>query len=125
MDRRNFLKGTVMVLGGATLKASEEPSQTARPLPWVAAPEYYDDTLPRDPKEIHVVPFKGERYEALIPDTLDLAEYAESTVHGLTQLISPIETDYCVYHLLHKEANPIVFEIGHGSNQSQNAKWSE
>jgi hypothetical protein len=61
----------------------------------------------------------------VVPDTLDLAEYAENTVHGLTHLISPVETDYCIYHLLHKEANPIVFEIGHGSNQNQNAKWSE
>jgi hypothetical protein len=91
----------------------------------VAHPNYYDDTVPRKPKDITVVPFQGEHYQARLPDTLDLADYAERATNALTRLISPVETDYCIYHLLHREANPIVFEIGHGSNQNQNAKWSE
>jgi hypothetical protein len=31
----------------------------------------------------------GERYEALVPDTLDLAEYAESALRGLTGVLDP------------------------------------
>jgi hypothetical protein len=124
MHRRDFLKSTLIVLGGAPLKGGEA-ANTMRPLPWVAAPEYYDAAVPREPKDVDLLPFEGERYEAKAPETLDLAEYAANTVHGLTHLISSVETDYCIYHLLHKEANPIVFEIGHGSNQNQNAKWSE
>src|SRR5262249_5794262 len=88
-------------------------------------PEYYDPALPKDPSEIPIKPFEGERYEAEVPDTLDLTYHANEAINFLTRLISPEETDYCIYHLAWGQFNPTIFEIGHGSNQNQNAKWAE
>lgn len=97
----------------------------APPAPRVAHPEYYDPNLPDDPSAIPATAIEGEYYEADVPDTLDLVEFADGAVNSLTRLISPRETDYCIYHLVWATFNPAVFEIGHGSNQNQNAKWSE
>jgi hypothetical protein len=88
-------------------------------------PEYYDPALPKEPRDIRVKPFAGERYQAEVPDTLDLAHHADEALNCLTRMISPAETDYCIYHLAWGQFNPTIFEIGHGSNQNQNAKWAE
>src|SRR5713101_8338749 len=101
MNRRDFLQTTAALV--ATPLRGSERNHSARPLPWVAHPNYYDDTVPREPKDIAVAPFWGERYQARVPDTLDLAEYADRATNAFTRLISPVETDYCIYHLLHKE----------------------
>lgn len=88
-------------------------------------PEYYDPALPKAPNEIQLKSFEGERYDAEVPDTLDLVDNANEAVNFLTRMISPVETDYCIYHLAWPQFNPTIFEIGHGSNQNQNAKWAE
>ena len=85
----------------------------------------YDDSLPKNPDQLSVAPYQGERYIAEVPDTLDLVQYAHRSVNFLTRLISPEETDYCVYHFLHLGYNPAILEVGHMSTLSQNAKWSE
>ena len=38
----------------------------------------------------------GERYEATVPDTLDLAERAEIALNGLCRTVDP-EDDYMMY----------------------------
>src|SRR5262249_9636124 len=124
VDRRDFLKQTLMTAGVASLEGAAQGEPT-RPLPWVAEPAYYDATVPRKPEQISVSPFRGSREEQTVPDTLDLVDYAEKALNVFTRMISPLDTDYCIYHLVHAAANPLVFEIGHGSNQNQNAKWSE
>jgi hypothetical protein len=88
-------------------------------------PEYYGPALPKEPGDISVKPFEGERYRAEVPDTLDLAYHADEALNALTHMISPAETDYLIYHLAWGQFNPTIFEIGHGSKQSQNAKWAE
>src|SRR5688500_15200014 len=87
--------------------------------------DYYDPSLPKNPSEIPVKPFEGERYEAELPDTLDLAWHAGEAINFLTRCIAPEEMDYCIGHLMYTQFNPAIFEIGHGSNQNQNAKWAE
>ena len=40
---------------------------------------------------------KGTYYEANVPDTLDLAERARLSVHGLTSFLNPVQ-NYSPYH---------------------------
>ncbi len=87
--------------------------------------DYYDPTLPQTSSGILIEPFAGERYEAEIPDTLDLAYHANEALNFLTRCIAPESKDFCIFHLMHGQFNPTIFEIGHGSNQNQNAKWAE
>jgi len=39
--------------------------------------------------QVNVPAYEGERYEAIVPDTLDLAERAALAVHGLTGVLDP------------------------------------
>ena len=38
---------------------------------------------------------RGQRYEAVVPDTLDLAERAKLSVHGLTSFLNPLDNYSC------------------------------
>jgi hypothetical protein len=87
--------------------------------------DYYDPTLPKHPSEIPIQPFVGEHYEADVPDTLDLAYHANEALNFLTRCVAPESRDFCIFHLMHGQFNPTILEIGHGSNQNQNAKWTE
>jgi len=48
---------------------------------------------------------QGERYEASVPDTLDLAERARLAVHGLTSFLNPT-ADYAPYGHVYFNGNP-------------------
>ena len=85
--------------------------------------EYLDPTLPNDISEIPLTLYEGDRYEAEVPDTLDLAEYARESINYLTRLIAPEERDYWIYHLLYMAYNPTIFEFGHA--QWKNAFFAE
>ncbi|MGD8998258.1 MAG: glycoside hydrolase family 127 protein, partial [Anaerolineae bacterium] len=50
---------------------------------------------------------KGERYEALVPDTIDLQERAELAINALTRCTNP-EADYAVYFYADLHRNPPV-----------------
>ncbi len=64
--------------------------------------------------EVSFPPYGGERYEALVPDTLDLAERADFLIHALTSAADP-EADYEIFigsclnlnppRMQHKEAD--------------------
>ncbi|MBI2824454.1 MAG: hypothetical protein HYX69_07195 [Planctomycetia bacterium] len=102
------------LMAGSAASAAEHPDE-----------DYYDRSLPQSPGDIPIKPFDGERYEAEVPDTLDLAYHATEALNFLTRCIAPESKDYCIFHLMHGQFNPCIFEIGHGSNQNQNAKWAE
>ena len=51
--------------------------------------------------------YEGERYEAEVPDTLDLAERASLAISSLTQLLNP-QMDFVGYHRLRLYANPPI-----------------
>ena len=46
--------------------------------------------------EVGLPPYEGEKYEATVPDTLDLAERARLAVNGLTGPTNPL-ADYEIY----------------------------
>ena len=50
-------------------------------------------------------PYEGERYEATVPDTLDLQERARMAIHGITEITDPV-TDYEPYWIAYFRSNP-------------------
>ena len=55
--------------------------------------------------EFDVPPYQGERYEAMVPDTLDLQEIAGLAVNGLTGPTDPL-ADYELYFSVYFKHNP-------------------
>jgi hypothetical protein len=82
--------------------------------------DYIDRSLPA---EVSVAPYPGERYEAEIPDTLELTDHARLAINALTRLVTP-EWDYEQYCGIRVNSNPPVFNIG-GGLVNINPKWLE
>jgi hypothetical protein len=63
-----------------------ESTVAGRPKEWItpAAPP------------VAIAPYRGTRYEALVPDTLDVAEMARLAIGGLTGPLDPAD-DYSLY----------------------------
>ena len=60
--------------------------------------------------------FEGERYEALVPDTLDIAARADFAIHGLSNMADP-DLDYEVwFEALLNRNPPIVLHNFHDLN---------
>jgi hypothetical protein len=55
--------------------------------------------------DFEIPTYMGERYEAMVPDTLDLAERAELGINGLTGPTDP-EADYEIYFFVEFFSNP-------------------
>ena len=53
---------------------------------------YIRESIP----DFEVPPYEGERYEAMVPDTLDIAERARLAIRGLTGPTDP-EADHELY----------------------------
>jgi len=80
--------------------------------------EYMRDEVPT----FDLPPYDGERYEALVPDTLDLQERAALAVNVLTEATDP-DADYEMYWLTHLDKNPIVMQ--HDFNDHCQCKFIE
>ena len=87
---------------GPGLRAEEEASQW-RPGDPVG---YITPKIP----EVRLPPYKGERYEATVPDTLDLAERARLAVNALTEPTNPL-ADYELYNTVSFRTNPPSMEM--------------
>jgi len=59
--------------------------------------------------EFEIPPYTGERYEALVPDTLDLQERARLAIHALTEC-TDAAADYQIYFLVRFRTNPPVMQ---------------
>ena len=71
-------------VAGAPLENTETPRGAGREDIVYITPDAPKADAPR---------FEGERYEALVPDTLDIAERADFAIHGLSNMADP-EVDY-------------------------------
>jgi len=67
--------------------------------------KYMRDQAP----EFTIAPYEGERYEAMVPDTLDLQERAALAVNVLTGSTDP-EADYEIYWLVDLRRNPLLMQ---------------
>ena len=70
--------------------------------PW----KHADKSLPRIP----LPRIEGERYEAEVPDTLDLSHRAALAIHGITEMLDP-ETDYLMFDHAWFNRRPPVMTI--------------
>ena len=62
-----------------------------------------------DAPTVKIKPYEGDRYEAMVPDTLDLAERARLAVNGLTEPLDP-EDEYNLYWLVNFHNNPPIMQ---------------
>ena len=66
--------------------------------------------------------YQGERYEATVPDTLDIAQRAALAIHGLTSTTDP-EADYEIYWALYLDRQPPY--MFHSWNDHCGAKYMD
>ena len=74
------------------------------------------------PPEIKLPTYPGERYQAVVPDTLDLAERAKLAVRGLTGPLDP-NADYELYWYAMFRRNPPI--MWHNFNDHVQIKFHE
>jgi len=80
--------------------------------------EYVCKNIP----QFEVPTYKGKRYEAMVPDTLDLQERASLAVNGLTGPTDP-EADYELYWRVYFKHNPMMMH--HDGNDHVQVKFME
>lgn len=149
-SRRSFLKWITVIFGAGIASACErvlftptvEPSPTATltksasptltsigtatpEIPSTATstptPECSDDDLNALSQPFQI---DGVRYEALVPDTLDLQERSELTINALTQCTNP-EENYDAYFYGELRRNPPVMYRQMPFPQDFMGKWWE
>ena len=80
--------------------------------------EYINPVVPA----VQLPKYQGQRYEAVVPDTLDLAERAALGVHGLTSTLDP-QADYELYWFVSFHRNPPI--MSHDFNDHVQIKFHE
>ncbi|MGH9162734.1 MAG: hypothetical protein ACRD2X_22430 [Vicinamibacteraceae bacterium] len=105
INRRDFLKsGSAGVLVGGMAAGGESrtmlPARQARARSGI-------DYIRQDIPAFTIPPHRGERYDDVVPDTLDLAERARLAIHGMTSSTDPA-IDYEQYFLAVFYRNPPV-----------------
>lgn len=111
MDRRDFVKNSLLTAGGALAAAAgyadENPAgkqvMKAAGTPGKLSIQYIRKEIP----SFQVPVARGERYEDSVPDTLDIAERAKLCIHVLTS-ITDARADYEVFWLATFLRNPPV-----------------
>ena len=91
----------------------------------LATPSRAREYIRPDAPTVKIKPFTGERYEALVPDTLDLAERARLSVHGLTSPLDPND-DYDLYWTVNfKNTPPMMAKLPAYHQLSLTSKFME
>ena len=106
MDRRVFVKGSLLALGGATLPPLSRCGELGAPVPGSQSRpriEYARKEIP----SFDIPLYRGQYYEDKVPDTLDIAHRAELGVRVLTSIADP-QWDYQVYWIAWWDRNPAV-----------------
>ncbi len=109
MKRRQFIKKSVLTVGGAMLASRSRGAWAAisdkQALPPI---DYPTKNIPK----FEIPPYRGERYEDSIPDTLDIAHRAELAINALTG-ITDADAEYEVYWQAELFRNPAVMMHDH------------
>lgn len=117
MNRRSFLKDS------AKAAVSVASALALPPLSPALSSMSRKSALADEPRT-GLVP-EGNRYEAEVPDTLDLADRARRAINGLTRAVDP-EHDYEHYFLtMYMKNPPEMWHTGAGDMSCCNPKWSE
>ncbi len=114
MSRRDFLKlsealslGFILSACGLELTQTKTPAASATPMPAATQAPAATPTpgCVERSSLAQVVIVEGQRYEALVPDTLDLQENAKLAINALTRCTNP-DHDYEVYFYGNPTRNP-------------------
>ena len=117
LTRRQFVKHSAVAAIALSLIVVAS-SRVLGDEPQREAIQYINPKVPT----VELPAYRGQRYEAVVPDTLDLAERAALGVHGLTAPMDA-EADYEVYWLAQFRHNPPV--MWHDHNDHVGAKYYE
>ena len=108
LNRREVLKVGAMASVGAAAKRCLDQgllacSQDTPPAAWKPGDpiQYINPKIPG----FELPPYRGERYEATVPDTLDIAERARLAIHALTEVTNPL-ADHEIYCIVYLHTNP-------------------
>ncbi len=108
LNRREVLKVGAMASVGAAAKRCLDQgllacSQDTPPTAWKPGDpiQYINPKIPG----FELPPYRGERYEATVPDTLDIAERALLAIHALTEVTNPL-ADHEIYCIVYLHTNP-------------------
>src|SRR3990172_11396826 len=112
MDRRNFMKGSLLALGGSTLAAGMDSCRPSEVMNSKKNTKLVIDYPQKSIPEIVLPPCRGEWYEDTIPDTLDIAGRCELAINALTGITDP-NADYEVYWQAELFRNPPVMMHDH------------
>src|ERR1017187_8904596 len=104
VNRRDFMKGSLVVLGGSALCAAAPGSR--------ASPQLAIDYPQKNVPSLTIPSTRGVRYEDTIPDTLDIATRSELAINALTGIADP-KYDYEVYWEAQFFRNPAVMMHDH------------
>ncbi len=63
--------------------------------------EWIDPTAP----PVAIPPYRGQQYEVMVPDTLDVAEMARLAINGLTRPLDPAD-DFSLYWIVSYQTQP-------------------
>jgi hypothetical protein len=102
MDRRKFLKNSVMTCGALGLSSRIQATGESK-TGGSQKIQYIREEIPH----FEIPPYRGKSYEDKIPDTLDITEQLKLAVHGLTAIADP-KADYEIYWLADFFRNPPV-----------------
>lgn len=80
--------------------------------------KYIRDRIPA----FEIPPYKGRRYDDMVPDTLDIQERIDLAVNGLTGPTDP-EFDHMIYFRVDFRAHPPI--MGHGNSDVCTSKFME
>ena len=82
----------ILGIGIEQTAKKEQPVERRKGGPTGSGIQYIREEVPA----VEIPPIKGKYYEALVPDTFDLAERARLAVHGMTECTDP-DADYEIY----------------------------
>jgi hypothetical protein len=109
VNRRDFMKGSLAVLGTSTL-TSGWASHGA--VSFNSGPRLAIDYPQKNIPALEIPPYLGKRYEDKVPDTLDIATRCELAINAMTGITDP-RYDYEVYWEAQFFRNPAIMMHDH------------
>ena len=91
----------ILFVGSVNAAASDDSFYPDPPVPGPGEVEYMNP----NPPEFELPKYEGERYEALIPATLDLAERARLGVNGMTEIVNK-NCEYEIFSIIQHMSQP-------------------
>ncbi|HZO98693.1 MAG TPA: hypothetical protein VFD30_00215 [Terriglobia bacterium] len=112
MHRRDFMKGSLTILGSSALGAGVAGCTSREVAGPGKQPRLTIDYPQKNIPDLSLPPCHGSRYEDTVPDTLDIASRCELAINALTGITDP-EADYEVYWQAEFYRNPPVMMHDH------------